>query len=368
MRKLFRLIILPILFLAAGCQSSIIAGESVTPPSAIATALLVSPYPSSPSPSASPTPPPDITLAFTGVIVPARCVQAAIDVSGDYDYPYQNVREILSAAHLAIGTLNTGISDYPPHTGCEHTFLLVGGTQNIDAMGRAGFDMLSVATNHIKDCGLNFCGDRVFFDMLAALDRVGILPIGAGDNLADAMQPVVVDIQGVRFGFVSLGMVNTAVFATEDSPGIAVLTEENLRAAIAAARQVSDVVVAMPHWGAEFSAVPTYVQIELAQVAAAAGADLVVGNHTHVVQGLGEINGVPIFYGLGNFIFDQTWSPETRQGVILLVHFRGAEYVGYELIPTRVDIDGLVHLADEAEAAEILARIEQASDACPGDC
>jgi poly-gamma-glutamate synthesis protein (capsule biosynthesis protein) len=323
-----------------------------------------------PPPTITPTaiPDPTITLLFTGVIVPARCVQAGIDAAGNYDYLYDNVKELISEADLATGTLNTGISDYPPHTGCRNTFLLVGGTENIDAMGRAGFDAMSVATNHIKDCGQVGCGDRVFFDMLENLERVGIAAIGGGENLADAMQPVVMEINGVRFGIVSLGMVNETVFATETTPGIAVLNEANLRTAIRDARAVSDVVIAMPHWGAEYNAVPTFQQIALAQVAAEAGADLVVGNHTHVVQATGEIGGVPIFYGLGNFIFDQTWSVETTQGVILLVTFRGTEYIGYELIPTRVEGNGLVHLVEGAEKEAILARIQAASAQCPGDC
>jgi poly-gamma-glutamate synthesis protein (capsule biosynthesis protein) len=172
----------------------------------------------------------------------------------------------------------------------------------------------------------------------------------------------------VRFGIVSLGQLEPLAFATENTAGIAVLNPENLRAAIAAARQVSDVVIAMPHWGPEDSPLPNWIQRDLARVAVEAGADLVVGNHTHVVQATGEIGGVPIFYGLGNFIFDQTWSVETTQGVILLVTFRGTEYIGYELIPTRVEGNGLVHLVEGAEKEAILARIQAASAQCPGDC
>jgi poly-gamma-glutamate synthesis protein (capsule biosynthesis protein) len=150
-------------------------------------------------------------------------------------------------------------------------------------------------------------------------------------------------------------------FASEDRPGIAVLTEQSLRAAIATARQVADVVIAMPHWGPEDVPTPNWSQRSLAQVAVEAGADLVVGNHTHVVQAIQNIQGVPVFYGLGNFVFDQTWARDHMQGVILRVSFVGQELLDYELIPTHVDGDGTVHLAGPAEAAEILERIEAAS-------
>lgn len=322
-------------------------------------------------PSATPLPSPTATreprtvLLFTGVIVPARCVQAAIDARGDPDYLYDEVRPMIQQADLAIGTLNATISDHPPHTGCLPTYVLVGGSDNADALARAGFDAISVATNHIKNCGLANCGNRAFFDTLANLRRVGILPVGAGRNHGEAMRPIVVEANGIRFGIVSLGQIESMAFAGEKTPGIAVLDEQNLRDGITAARRVSDVVIAMPHWGPEDQAVPNASQQSLARVAVEAGADLVVGNHTHVVQGRQEFDGVPVFYGLGNFVFDQNWSRETQQGVILKVVFEGEKLVDTELIPTHVDFDGTVHLAGPEEAAEILARIEQASQAIP---
>jgi poly-gamma-glutamate synthesis protein (capsule biosynthesis protein) len=303
-------------------------------------------------------------LLFTGVIVPARCVQAAIDEHGNPHYPYDEVRQIISEADLAVGTLNATISDYPPHTGCVPTYVLVGGSQNADALADAGFDIMSVATNHIKNCGLTNCGDRAFFDTLDNLRRVGIQPVGAGIDHDQAMQPVIVTVNGVRFGFVSLGQIEPMAFAGEDTPGIAVLNEDNLQAAIGAARQVSDVVIALPHWGPEDVSWPTYIQRNLAKQVVAAGADLVVGNHTHVVQAVQELDGVQVFYGLGNFVFDQ-WPRDHQQGVILLVKFGGTKYLGYEFIPTHVDQDGRVHIADADEAAEILARIDQASKTLP---
>jgi len=335
-------------------------------PFASASPSPVSPPSPSPSPTAtlslpSPTPTPAITtLLFTGVIVPARCVQAAIDAAGEADYLYDEVRDLISSADLAIGTLNATLSDYPPHTGCVPTYVLVGSSQNADALARAGFDVMSVATNHIKNCGLSNCGDRAFFDTLDNLRRVGILPVGAGRNHDQAMQPLVVTVNGVRFGFVSLGQIEPLAFAGENTPGIAVLTPQNLEKAIAAARQMADVVIAMPHWGPEDVPTPTWIQRDLAHQAVQAGADVVVGNHTHVVQGRQEIDGVPVFYGLGNFVFDQ-WPRDHQQGVILLVKFEGKRYVGYEFIPTHVDRDGRVHLAAAEEAAEILKRIEDAS-------
>jgi poly-gamma-glutamate synthesis protein (capsule biosynthesis protein) len=242
--------------------------------------------------------------------------------------------------------------------------VLVGASSNADALAEAGFDLMGVATNHIKDCGIATCGDRAFFDTLANLRRVGLSYFGAGANQAEALQPVVVEVNGIRFGFVSAGDSRQGewTFAGPDSPGIARLNSENIQAAIDAARKVADVVIFMPHWGPEDVSIPNWIQRGQAQEIVAAGADLVVGNHTHVVQAIQEIDGVPVFYGLGNFVFDQGLR-DHRQGAILLVKFQGTQYLGYELIPTHVDPDGRVHIAELDEAEEILQRIEESSQA-----
>jgi hypothetical protein len=315
----------------------------------------------------TPSAPPVTTLLFTGVIVPARCVQAALDVHGNPDYPYEEVREIITQADLAIGTFNAALSDQVEHTGCLNTYQLVGSPENADALGRAGFDVMSVATNHIKDCGpmKSWCNET-FFDTLENLHRVGLQTAGAGKNLAEALQPVIITLNGVRFGFISLGnsKMDEIVFASSENPGIARLNEENLRTAMEAVRSQVDVLVVLPHWGSETNAIPNWDQRFMAGKIVEAGADLVVGNHTHVVQPIQELDGVPVFYGLGNFMFDQDWG-HNRQAVILLVKFQGVQYLGYELIPTHVDRDGRIHIAGQQEAQEILQRIEQSSQALP---
>jgi len=386
--SLLRRLLLLALLLASACQTKSPTVQSNPSPSPLAPTYTATPSPSplpptatltqppiptgaatqtaiplSPTFSPTPTPPAVTTLLFTGVIVPARCVQAALDENGNPDYPYEEVNHIITGADLAIGTFNATMSDQVEHTGCVWTYQLVGSPQNADALMNAGFDMMSVATNHIKDCGLmkSWC-NYAFFDTLDNLKRVGIKTVGAGENLNQALEPVVVTINGVRFGFVSLGdsKLSPVVFASEEEPGIAFLSEENTRTAIKAASEISDVVIALPHWGSEDITIPNWVQRNQAQYIVDAGADLVVGNHTHVVQAIQTIKGTKVFYGLGNFVFDQGLR-DHRQGAILLVRFLGVRLIGYELIPTHVDPDGRVHIADPEEAAEVLERIDAAS-------
>ncbi len=323
--------------------------------------------PASPRPTAiaysSPSPSPQTitTILFTGVIVPARCVQAALDRSDNYDYPYEEVRSTIQHADFAVGTLNATISEVAPHTGCVPTYVLVGDSRNADALARAGFDAMSIATNHIKDCGPANCGDQAFFETLHNLQRVGIQIVGAGENEVNALQPIIFTVNGVRFAILSQGQIEQGgVYAAQNKAGIARLTEENITQAIQAIRSMVDVIIFMPHWGPEDRAIPTWIQRNLAHAIVAAGADLVVGNHTHVVQGYQKINRTWVFYGLGNFVFDQ-WQRDHQQGVMLRVRFQGATLLDFQWIPTHVDRDGRVHLADSSESTEIIQKIEQAS-------
>ena len=129
-------------------------GTETKPASTITRVTPSATFTPEPSPTETPIPPsatttptatetPITTLLFTGVIVPARCVQAALDEIGDANYPYEEVSELISGADLAIGTFNATMSDQVEHTGCIWTYQLVGSPDNADAMAEAGFDQMS---------------------------------------------------------------------------------------------------------------------------------------------------------------------------------------------------------------------------------
>jgi poly-gamma-glutamate synthesis protein (capsule biosynthesis protein) len=98
-------------------------------------------------------------------------------------------------------------------------------------------------------------------------------------------------------------------------------------------RPTVDLVVVMPHWGVEYLATPELGQVELAHAAIDAGADLVVGNHAHWPKGIEMYGGKPIFYGTGNFLFDQSWSEETSTGIFVDVTLYEDRVVQARLVP-----------------------------------
>jgi poly-gamma-glutamate synthesis protein (capsule biosynthesis protein) len=112
------------------------------------------------------------------------------------------------------------------------------------------------------------------------------------------------------------------------------MTKAFLKKDIAAAREAgADLVIVFPHWGVEYRAKPTAGQRNLAHLAIDAGADLVIGNHPHWVGGMELYKGKPIWYALGNFVFDQSWSEPTMEGITLELTFRGTEMVQARMRP-----------------------------------
>ena len=304
---------------------------------------------------------PIFTLVFTGQIVPGRCVQAETDRLGQADYLYDGVRDILSSANLTIGTLNASIIDFGLTTGCIETYLFVGRSIHAQAMSDAGFDVMSVASNHIKDCYLNNCEDLGFLATLENLEQAGIRPVGGGTSRTEALAPVYMDVSGIKIAFVSLGQLPPPTFAGEDGPGIGLLTEENIQSVISEAKAASDFVVFLPHWGPEYSHYPSASQVQFARAAVAAGADLIVGSHTQYIQAFAEIDSVPVYFGLGNFVFDQIAEAERRQSLLLRLTFQGNEIIYTEMFPTINQATGEVRIADQKDFVEILTNIQAIS-------
>jgi poly-gamma-glutamate synthesis protein (capsule biosynthesis protein) len=193
------------------------------------------------------------------------------------------------------------------------------------------------------------------------LRAAGIEVAGMGANVAEARAPVVIERNGVRFAFLAYDDVAPYYQATETTAGSAPLDETTIAADIASAEAVADVVIVLPQWGIEYQSAPSERQRQVAAVAANAGAALIAGNHPHVVQGHEQVGDTFVAYALGNFLFDQDWSLETQQGVLLEVMFTGARLTGWRYIPVRIHDRYQPRLAEGDEAASILQRIEAAS-------
>jgi poly-gamma-glutamate synthesis protein (capsule biosynthesis protein) len=312
---------------------------------------------------ASATPVPTTTLLFTGDIIPARCTLARLREIGDYGAAFDALRPQLTAADLTIGSLDSTLADSAVPLGCMETFSLAGPPEFAVALGQAGYDVISHAANHIKDCGNAACGDLAVTETIANLRANGIAPVGSGPTLAEARAPAVVERNGVRFAFLAYDDIAPYYHATEAVAGAAPLDAATITDDIAAARRLADVVIVMPHWGVEYTPSPSARQRELAQIAAYAGADLVIGNHAHWVAAHEQIGDTFVEYALGNFVFDQDRSLETQQGAMLEVTITGSKVTSTRYMPIHIYDEYQPRLADPAEAAQIVDRIQTASAA-----
>lgn len=316
--------------------------------------------PASPASTLTPTPAAAVRLLFTGDINPGRCPAEVARRNNDYTLSFQAVADELRAADLTIGSLDGALSDISPPSPCPQTKNLIGPARMVEGLVFAGFDVITVATNHAKDCGrLGFgCDDQSFLDTLHHLTEAGLLPVGGGDSLATARAPVIVERAGTRFAFIGLTAVGEDTWATASGPGTNPLSTETFEAVladIASARAMADVVIVLPQWGVEYAEFPEAYQREWAQQMIAAGATLVVGNHPHTVQPLEAFPGGLAAYALGNFVFDQQpW--RARQGVVLEAVFRGAMLESWQLKPVHIYSFYQPRWAEPDEAAQILAR------------
>jgi poly-gamma-glutamate capsule biosynthesis protein CapA/YwtB (metallophosphatase superfamily) len=215
-------------------------------------------------------------------------------------------------------------------------------------MKNAGIDVVTLANNHI----LNGGDDRIV-DTIQNLDKHGIGHTGAGINLAAARQPAWLTAGGKRVAVLGVSAVGPSYWARADRPGAAPLDQAAVVADIHAARAAgADIVVVMPHWGSEYTYSIFTEQKTQAAAFVAAGADLVLGSHSHWVGGVQVIDrpGGPAFidYSMGDFLFDLTHDALAQQGVLVTLTFSGTRLLQVSLDPTVMINGAQVGLTDPA--------------------
>jgi poly-gamma-glutamate synthesis protein (capsule biosynthesis protein) len=220
------------------------------------------------------------------------------------------VREYLSGADLTLANLENPVVRSAVYHPDATTF--TGDLRLMPVLEQAGIDGVTLGNNHILDAGA-----PGLLETLGHLEDAGIAYAGAGADLGAAREPMVFELGETRVGVLSYQGVPSYdwAWATEAAPGTAPLLEDVVEEDVERLRREVDLVVVMPHWGKEYVATPEPGQVDLAHAAIDAGADLVIGGHAHWPKGMEVYEGKPIFYGVGNFLLDQSWSEETSTGI-----------------------------------------------------
>jgi poly-gamma-glutamate synthesis protein (capsule biosynthesis protein) len=237
------------------------------------------------------------------------------------------VRDLIEGADLAIANFENPAPNRPRwHT---RGTVFSADPALIDGLAAAGIDYLSLANNHIRDAG-----GQGILQTIANIGKRGIEVSGAGVDLAAARKPAMLEAGGMTVAVLGYDAIAGYYHATATSIGSAPLTASIVRADIKAARKAgADLVIVFPHWGTEYRSKPFAAQQRLARMIIDSGADMVIGNHAHWAAAMEVYEGKPIWYALGNFVFDQTWSEPTMEGITLELTFHGADLVQARMRP-----------------------------------
>lgn len=265
----------------------------------------------------------DITLAFAGDINfdDSWSVMSYYHAMGDdldtvIDPEY--LKLMREADIMWINNEFTYSNGGSPLTGKAYTFRAR--PENVNILHEMGVDIVGLANNHIYDYG-----KEAFLDTLDTLKEAGIPYVGAGHDLDEAKSPVYLDADGVTVAYVAASRAEKTKMtpqATDTEPGILRCYDNTLfLQSIEEAAKNADYVIALPHWGTEYSTILEEAQIKGAVEYIEVGADAVIGAHTHCLQETTEIEGKPVVYSLGNFWFND----KTLDTMLFEIHLSGTK-------------------------------------------
>jgi gamma-polyglutamate biosynthesis protein CapA len=270
------------------------------------------------------------TAALVGDLMLARHIEAVTDRRG-HDALFEHVTPLLQADYVAGNLEQVVAADPDALPEADKLIHLAGGPEAVAAIAEAGFTTLALANNHTMDHGIP--GLR---ETIAAVEEAGLRHAGAGEDLEAALEIDYQDHGDLTVATLSFTDAFVVGFPARAFQG-GVLSAEEGRASrlIAEADANADLVIAHFHWGEEYGFAPNRTQRELAEMAAASGADLVVGHHPHVLQRVDRIEDTLVLYSLGNFVFDQGWT-RTRESAVARYSLGGDGQARLELTPVLV--------------------------------
>ncbi len=221
-----------------------------------------------------------------------------------------------------------------------------------------GCDLVATANNHFMDFGWQGAQDT-----FAALEQQGIGWLGSGQNLADAAGHLVLERSGLKFAFIN--MTETEWSTTQGKePGCCPIDYPTALREITEAREAADFVFVILHGGHEHYELPSPRMQQQFRFMIDAGADAVIGHHTHVISGHEWYRGKPIFYSLGNFCIDDETQRNNRwnRGLILVLEVDDAQQIDFSLHPVvQNDKTPGTRLMAEADTEQVISRVKRLS-------
>ncbi len=336
MKKLYILIVFLVVLLAAYGMSNLLSQKNVEQNSNVSKS--------------------NVTIFFTGDVMLGRGVD---DILSNGVNIFQNVESLFQNSDGAIinleGPFTTSSSNF------KQSIPLKANPSYAHVLKDNNIVVACLANNHIMDYG-----GKGLVDTISSLKSSGVNYTGAGDNLEQATQPVYLNVKGRKIAVLNF-MDNTTFTefsasemsaATINSSGYAPADWNIIKNRIDEAKNNSDATVVIFHYGNEYSTSPNTYQTELSHKCIDEGADMVIGSHPHVIQKVESYNGKPIFYSLGNFVFDQS-NPDTHSSLMVEMKLVGNE--AEVIIHPMLLVGSIPRQMDNSSGTELLNRLKSQS-------
>jgi poly-gamma-glutamate synthesis protein (capsule biosynthesis protein) len=254
---------------------------------------------------------------------------------------FEKVASALRESDVVFGNLETVISHKNLNEKSLRSAQLRASPESVEGLKYAGFNVLSLANNHIMDHGR-----EAMLDTMKILSENNIKCLMEG-----AEEQVVFDIKGMRIAFIAFNLVK------EETIG-EIVTAEKIIERVTSAKELGDILIVSLHWGDEYISRPSPKQIEMGRKIIDAGANLVIGHHPHVLQGIERYNSGMIAYSLGNFVFDMH-QKKMRESVILNCNLSKALGIEINIIPIFISDSYQPEIIIGDEARKVAQKIKQ---------
>lgn len=297
----------------------------------------------------------DVTaeLMITGDWAPIRAFEPII--AGDPEAIYGDLLPLLRRADFRITNLECPLTDGEDRA-WKSGSMFKGLLKHITGLTSVPFDVVTTANNHVFDYGL-----EGFNETHRVLSENGVHAVGSGQNREDASKPLIVVLNGIRLGIVNFSE-GEDMTAAGPGPGVFGWEVEKAADIVRELRATVDVILVIAHCGVEYIPFPPPYVEKAFHTMVAAGADLVIGHHPHVPQGVQIVQGVPVCYSLGNYVFYQETEQLYRKtGYMVRAGISKNGVAEVELVPYEIQPDRLALITGQ-QRERFLADMKRISD------
>lgn len=298
------------------------------------------------------------TISLAGDVMLDRSIGDQINRKG-MDYPWIGVKPYFEKSDLVLVNLETAVG-IKGIANPDKTYTFQSKPEVLIGLVNAGVDGVSIANNHILDFG-----QEGFIETLENLEKYKIKYAGGGRNIQKALEPAIWEVHGQKIGFLAFSRViyDISWYATDKRPGIASAYDHyvnQVKDTVAQTKQHVDYLIVSVHWGKELEQLPQPYQQKLGQAMIDSGADVVMGHHPHVLQGIEFYKNKPILYSLGNFVFNSKGQLSNRS-MIFNIEVNKQGIINSWIVPISI-INGQPRAAEGKEAKEIIDNLNQLSE------